>query len=212
MKICLLERDENYTQRLKETIEQKDEIQLDCVPAIEAAHIHRKNDLDRDFPDLLVMDIPSNNPIAFNHLSFLKEQCPEVPFLIISDAEAKDRAYLDLIFRSGASGLLHKDSPSHLIYSKIMEISNGEIRLPAIIAESVLRTFRNTANGKHFKLTDREKEVLYWMSEGLSQKRIAKAMYISPYTVNTHVQNIYLKLKVNSGVQAVAKALKKKII
>lgn len=63
-----------------------------------------------------------------------------------------------------------------------------------------------------YGLTKREIEVLELMSQGLSQKQIAKKMYLSPFTVNSHVQKIYLKLRVNSGIAAIVKAIRENII
>ena len=60
--------------------------------------------------------------------------------------------------------------------------------------------------------TRREKEVLNEMAQGYSQKEIGARLFISEHTVNTHIMNIYNKLHVHSGTEAVSKALRERLI
>ncbi|MEM8487372.1 MAG: helix-turn-helix transcriptional regulator [Bacteroidota bacterium] len=63
-----------------------------------------------------------------------------------------------------------------------------------------------------YSLTKRELEVLGKMADGHTQKEIAAILFVSPNTINSHTQHIYSKLDVNTGMHAVAKALRAKII
>ena len=67
---------------------------------------------------------------------------------------------------------------------------------------------KNVAYG----LTRRELEVLNLMAEGLTQKEIANELYVSRYTVNSHVQHIYEKMDARTGPHAVNKAYRARII
>ena len=62
------------------------------------------------------------------------------------------------------------------------------------------------------KITNREREVLYALSQGLPEKQIADQLFIEPCTVNSHLRNIYAKLGVNNKVSAVIEAVKRGII
>ena len=69
-----------------------------------------------------------------------------------------------------------------------------------------------SAGGKDYDLSDREKEVLQSLVDGNSYKMVAASLKISIDTVRTHIRSIYEKLQVNSKSEAVAKALKDKIL
>ena len=84
-----------------------------------------------------------------------------------------------------------------------------------VVASKVLSLFRhNLSNEKNelFNLSPREKEILKCLVDGMSYKLIADACFISPDTVNGHIKNIYKKLQVHSKGEAVAKAIKGKIV
>ena len=63
-----------------------------------------------------------------------------------------------------------------------------------------------------YGLSDREREVLALLADGLAQKEIAEALHVSPATVNKHVQRVYHKLEVRSASGAVAKALRERLV
>lgn len=68
------------------------------------------------------------------------------------------------------------------------------------------------ANKQSYGLTPREIEVLSLMAEGMTQKEIANELFVSRYTVNSHVQHIYEKMDARTGPHAVTKAFRAKII
>ena len=84
------------------------------------------------------------------------------------------------------------------------------------IAREVINAFKAGAvpvdSESEYNLTDREKEVLYQLAEGNNYQEIADALYISVDTVRHHIRNIYKKLHVHSRSEAVAKAIRKKLI
>jgi DNA-binding NarL/FixJ family response regulator len=63
-----------------------------------------------------------------------------------------------------------------------------------------------------YGLTTREKEILHELTEGLSKKQIAEKLFLSFFTIDTHLKNIYLKLHVHSRSGAVAKVLKERLL
>ena len=84
-----------------------------------------------------------------------------------------------------------------------------------IIASKVLRMFKSNLSNQtdsSFNLSSREKEILKCLVEGMSYKMIADTCFISADTVNGHIKNIYKKLQVHSKGEAVAKAIKGKIV
>ena len=83
------------------------------------------------------------------------------------------------------------------------------------IASKVLKMFRTHSSpvkNDSFNLTEREKEILSCLVEGMSYKLIADKCFITVDTVGGHIRNIYEKLQVHSKSEAVAKAIKGKIV
>ena len=83
------------------------------------------------------------------------------------------------------------------------------------IASKVLAMFKSGTSfvkDESYNLTDREREVLKYLVDGMSYKAVADKCFVSLDTVSSHVKNIYKKLQVNSKSAAVAKAIKGKIV
>ena len=80
--------------------------------------------------------------------------------------------------------------------------------MSSAIARKIVESFRRTAS----PLTDRESEVLSLLCKGHSYKMIADSLYISEQTVHFHIKNIYQKLQVHSKSEAVAKALRERLV
>ena len=80
------------------------------------------------------------------------------------------------------------------------------------IASKVLKREQPENILEEFNLSDREKEILKCLVEGMSYKMIANACFISADTVNGHIKNIYKKLQVHSKGEAVSKAIKGRIV
>jgi DNA-binding NarL/FixJ family response regulator len=108
-----------------------------------------------------------------------------------------------------------KNTPPEEILDAIREIYEGGAPMSPIIASKVLRMFKFNL-GKQaensFDLSSREKEILKCLVEGMSYKMIADTCFISADTVNGHIKNIYKKLQVHSKGEAIAKAIKGKVV
>ena len=85
--------------------------------------------------------------------------------------------------------------------------------MSAQIAHRVLEIFQRwSAPSMEYGLTEREREVLRLLVEGLGQKQIAARLALSQHTVNSHIRNIYAKLHVHTRTTAVAKALNERLV
>ncbi|HJW28399.1 MAG TPA: response regulator transcription factor, partial [Saprospiraceae bacterium] len=107
-----------------------------------------------------------------------------------------------------------KNTPPARIIEALQEIDEGGAPMSPSIASKVLKMVihQPTPSNTSFNLSDREKEVLSCLVEGMGYKMIAEECYISVDTVRTHIRNIYEKLHVHSKAEAVAKAIKGKIV
>jgi DNA-binding NarL/FixJ family response regulator len=98
----------------------------------------------------------------------------------------------------------------------IAEVRSGGSSITPGIAKKVLELFRHNlqpaAPSKDYNLTAQEKKVLQLLVDGKSYKLIAAELFVAFDTIKTHVKNIYSKLHVHSGTEAVSKAIRDKIV
>ena len=90
---------------------------------------------------------------------------------------------------------------------------NGGAPMNLHIAKKVLNMFRDqNIKSAGYELTEREKEILSLLVEGLSKRQIAEKIFLSHHTVDSHLRNIYAKLEVHSRSSAITKAIREKLL
>ena len=177
------------------------ELSPEVVFAGEAVNcIDVKEDMERTFPDVVLMDI--NMPVSdgIEGLKKIKENFPHIKVLMQTVFDDSDKVF-DCI-RNGASGyILKKDSPQRILQA-IQEVYEGGAVMNPGIALKVLDYFK--PQKVDTQLSGRETEVLKLLADGLSYKMVADKLFLSFNTVNTHVKHIYEKLHVSSLGEAIA--------
>ncbi len=114
---------------------------------------------------------------------------------------------------AGADGYLLKNIAPMQLVKSIEDVMDGGSAMSPFVAERIFNFFRQQAlPKKEFNLTPREKEILTLLVKGNSYKMIASTCFITLDTVKRHLQNVYHKLHVNCGTEAVYKALSLKIV
>lgn len=169
--------------------------------------------IEKSNPDVIVMDIEMPGISGIEGVKLVKENFPEMKILMETIFE-DDKKIFDSIC-AGAEGYILKNTAPVEILSAIKEIYEGGSPMTPTIANRVLKMVKSqrASDSKNlFNLTDREKEILSCLVEGMSYKLIAYECVISIDTVNVHIKNIYKKLQVHSKSEAVAKAIKGKIV
>jgi DNA-binding NarL/FixJ family response regulator len=122
----------------------------------------------------------------------------------------------DRIFEAvcaGASGYLLKSAAGPEILDAVERVLDGGAVMDAQIARRVLEMFaRFGGPSVDYGLSDRERQILQLLVDGLTKQHIATQLELSPHTVDGHVRNIYMKLHVNNRSGAVAKALRERLL
>lgn len=168
------------------------------------------SDISKNKPDIILMDIGLPNISGIEGVRTVKSSFPEIQMLMFTVFE--DNEIIFEAIRAGANGYLLKKAPSEEIVESIRELYHGGAPMSPSIARKVVQSFQSTSKTEkdEYKLTVRENEILYSLTEGLTYKEIAEKYFISISTIRTHISRIYEKLHVNSKSQAVALVLKKR--
>ncbi|MBM7855614.1 two-component system NarL family response regulator [Desulfohalotomaculum tongense] len=165
--------------------------------------------------DIVLMDINMPNLNGIEATKIIKSEKPHVGVIALTIHDQED--YLFEMIRSGVSGYVLKDvSPDELIKT-IRDVAAGQSFIPPSLITKVFQEFnRMTAQNeqphRRYGLTGRELDVLTEIARGLSNKAIAKKLYISEKTVKNHLTNIFQKLGVSDRTQAALLAIKKNIV
>ena len=162
-------------------------------------------------PQLVIMDIDMPGMNGIEGVRLIKTGFPDIKVIMYTVFDDDNRIF-DCICNGADGYLLKNTSPLKLIQA-LQELSEGGAPMSPFVAQKVFQFFRNSKTGQEdFKLTPRETEILDLLVRGNSYKMIADKSFISIDTVKKHLQNIYHKLHVNCGTEAVVKALQHKIV
>ena len=160
--------------------------------------------------DVIFMDI--NMPIM-NGIDATREAIkmrPDIKIIISSIMDDEHHLFEAMV--SGAVGYLLKDETPAKVHRAIYEAIEGGMPMNATIARIAMQQFRGKMESKPlipaetYSLTEREMDVLYLLSTGLTYEQIGDRLFISYGTVRKHVENIYRKMGVTNRMNAVMKA------
>jgi DNA-binding NarL/FixJ family response regulator len=163
-------------------------------------------------PDVVIMDIQMPEVSGIEAVKQIKGVFPKVQILMQTVFEDDNNVFAAIC--AGASGYLLKGTSPDQMLQAIQEVYEGGSPMTPLIARKVLGLFQNqfTFKKDHDDLTPREKDILRCLVDGLSYKMIADKLTISYHTVNAHIRKVYEKLHVNSSQEAIAKALKQRLL
>jgi len=157
--------------------------------------------------DVILLDVELSGMNGIEGLRKIKALRPAARVVMLTVFEDHERVFRAIC--AGASGYLLKASPFDRIVESVHQVMAGGAPMSPRVATSVLEMFTRMAGPKmDFGLTEREREVLELMKEGLTKKEIAGRLALSFHTVDDYLRNIYTKLHVHSQAGAVAKAMK----
>lgn len=160
-------------------------------------------------PDIILLDI-NQQPGGNDGIQTILDIYPRGKVIMLSADD--DEKYIVQSLKSGASGFLIKNSKLMDIYSSIRDVYNSGACLSPKAARKLIDHLKgNVSEQLATRLTKREMELVNLLKEGLSYKEMAKRMFVSVYTINHHLKNIYQKLGVESKSELISKILQKTI-
>jgi DNA-binding NarL/FixJ family response regulator len=164
-------------------------------------------------PQLVLMDIDMPEMNGIEAVRNCHNLYADIKYIMLTVFDDDDKLF-DAI-QAGADGYLLKEERIDVIINAIKEVIEKQ---GAPMSPSIARKALNLLSGSkrdgtesvQTALSDREMDILKGLVKGFDYKKIAEELFISPYTVRTHITNIYEKLHVSSKVQAVKLAIKNK--
>lgn len=164
--------------------------------------------------DVVLMDIGLPGISGIEGVKKAISKIPDLNILMLTIYEESEKVFDALC--AGATGYLVKKTPPAKLLEAIKDAYEGGSPMSSGIARQVINAFKEIKSkdvvDDNYNLSSREIDVLNLLADGFNYQEIAENLYISVDTVRHHIRNIYKKLHVHSQSEAVAKAIRKKII
>jgi DNA-binding NarL/FixJ family response regulator len=207
IRIAIIEDIKDIRESLSEYFEQQPE--TECIIVSDSVESFFNQVDSNTKPDLVLTDIGLPGMNGIEGMKRIKTQWPETDIIMLTVFKDNDKIFKSIC--AGATGYLLKDTPLQEIKKAVIEITNGGSYMTPSIARRVMEYFSPVKKEYDEPLTQKEKQIIQALTEGLSYKLIGEKLLITIDTVRFHIKNIYRKLQVNSKTEVISKALKGEI-
>ncbi len=168
--------------------------------------------IGQDLPDVALLDIGLPGMSGIEGVRLLKERYPQLLFLMLTVYDDDARIF-DAIC-AGACGYLLKNTPPARLLESLKDVMAGGAPMSPEVARRVIELFREIRPPEHadYHLTPIEARLLQLLVDGHNYKTASVEVGMGVHAVSFHMRNIYEKLQVHSRAEAVAKALRHRIV
>ena len=209
IQVLVVEDNTSYRSALIQTLADTED--LDCQQGFSTSEAAMSALAVGPAPDVILLDLGLPGKGGLEAIPEFKAALPNVHILVLTQFDDKPKVVQAIA--AGVSGYLLKTSSLEEIVAGIREVMAGGSPLNAQIARMILTTFRHFVPKEDpGDLTDRERDVLALLAEGLIKKEVADRLAISFHTVDSHVRSIYRKLQVRNLSAALRKAMRQGLI
>lgn len=166
-------------------------------------------------PDVVLMDIAMPGMSGLDATREIRQRFPSVNVVIVTMHERDD--YFFEALRAGASGYVLKGADIEELLSAVRAAYRGEVYLQpsaskALVADYLARAAKGEDRDRYDGLTDREREILRLLAQGLTTREIAEELVISPHTVQSHRDRIMSKLDLHTKAALVRYAVDRGLV
>ena len=167
-------------------------------------------------PDVVLMDVRMPRRSGIEACTAIKDVAPSTRIIMLTISDEEGDLYEAI--KAGATGYLLKEISIDEVATAIRAVAGGQSLISPAMASKLLTEFATLIKREDRqqvpvpRLTDRELEVLRLVAQGMANKDIAKALFISENTVKNHVRNILEKLHLHSRMEAVVYAMREKLL
>ena len=214
IRILIVDDHELFRRGLRMVLEDEDDLEIvdeagDGLAAVQLTREHA--------PDVVVMDVRMPLLSGIEATQRIKAELPETRVLILTISDEESDLYEAI--KAGANGYLLKAISIDEIGAAVRSVHGGQSLISPSMASKLLDEFAAMIRKEEQKervpaprLTPREMEVLQHVAQGMNNRQIAKALFISENTVKNHVRNILEKLHLHSRMEAVVYAVREKLL
>ncbi len=171
------------------------------------------NDLETESspPGVILLDIKMSAMNGLDAIAPIRKLSPATNIIMLTSYDLDEN--IRTAMKRGASGYLLKSSSPDDIVRAIESVQVGGLPLDPLITRKMMEPFVGWDDEENiYNISPREKEVLKLVTQGLNNMEISQKLFISHFTVETHVKNIFHKLGIHDRQKLVIKALKNRIV
>ncbi|MCX6120406.1 MAG: response regulator transcription factor [Ignavibacteriales bacterium] len=167
-------------------------------------------------PDIVIIDLSMPKLSGIEATKLIRKNNPTTKVLVLTMHDNEEYVYQ--IFKCGAGGYMLKNTGKDDLAAAIRAVAKGETFFSPRVSEIMVNAYLRKADvreelplsNEDVLLTKREKEILFYIADGLNNSQIAEKLFISARTVDTHRTNIMQKLDIHDAANLVRYALSKK--
>ncbi|MBN9417355.1 hypothetical protein ABS71_11740 [bacterium SCN 62-11] len=170
----------------------------ECLPAVEQLQ-----------PDITLVDLSLPDQPGLELVAALKLEFPQLPVLVLSSSE--DMASVSGALRAGAGGYLVKSARRDEMIAAVRTVAQGGAYLHPRIASGVLNQFKssNVLETPSLELSERERTIIHYVSQGLSNPEMAHKLHVSLGTIKNDLSQLFRKLDVQDRVQLIRESTRR---
>jgi DNA-binding NarL/FixJ family response regulator len=200
--VVVVEDDRGLREQLTKILEMAPDIE--CVGVYASAE-EALPEIGKKEPDVVLMDIKLPGMSGIQCVAEIKKSFPAMQIIMVTVYEDSERIFRAL--KAGASGYMIKSDSTDQLLEAIRDVYKGGAPMSSSIARKVVKHFHliGISPQETDNLSNREREVLELLAQGMIYKEIGDKLKIGVTTVRTYVKNICYKMHVRSRVEAVAK-------
>lgn len=150
--------------------------------------------------DIIISEVDFEKMNGIEGIKFFRKNDPNVKILIAS--ANNDFEIIKAAFKNGANGFLTKEVTGERLHQALLALKHEGAALSDDVAKKIITMFQPKS---YRAFSERENQIIDYLSQGATYKTIADKLFVTTSAINFHIQNIYLKLNVNSKSEALMK-------
>ncbi len=155
---------------------------------------------DEVLPHIIISEVILPKMNGIDGIKFFRKKDPNVKILMASTEN--DFEIIKKSFKNGANGFLTKSVTRKRLHQALLSIKTEGAAISNDVAKKIISMFQPKS---YQSFSDRENQIIDYLSQGATYKTIAEKLFVTTSAINFHIQNIYLKLNVNSKSEALMK-------
>lgn len=196
-RIGIIEDDQNFSKNICDLLATRDDCEVVFVAeSYKTALVNMKT---KKF-DILLVDLGLPDGDGADLILRARRTHPDVASYVLSVTD--DGALIVNAFKHGAKGFVFKNDSPFVFLQQMYNIFMGGVTLSGTVSQAIINELNKCATARAL-VTDREFQIVKFMSIGFKPKEISERLNVTINTVNSHIKNVYRKLEVNSSTEAI---------